>query len=168
MLSPALYHASNDSRISETDSEVGLSCLFARRRRGRLSSRGEFKTSSNEQRQSNIVYYQIYQKWYWKRGRIKEEVKNKTYRTLPRFRSTSLDHMHQVRTGPHDIHRNTSARWIVYPSDRPGQRSEVWWKVGRFCRLSRAPSTAGRQRRTEMVTVRSAMVEVDRVDHILF
>ena len=42
----ALLHASKDSRISETDRELGESCLFASNSNGRLRSRGEFSTSS--------------------------------------------------------------------------------------------------------------------------
>lgn len=42
----ALCQASKDSRISETLRAEGESCLFARRRRGRFSSRGEFRTRS--------------------------------------------------------------------------------------------------------------------------
>ena len=42
----ARSHASKDSRISATERHEGASCLFARRRRGRLRSRGELRTSS--------------------------------------------------------------------------------------------------------------------------
>ncbi len=43
----ARCHASKDSRTSEGEREEGESCLFARRRSGRLSRRGELSTESD-------------------------------------------------------------------------------------------------------------------------
>lgn len=46
-LGRARCHASKASRTSATVRDVDLSCLFARRRRGRLRRRGELRTSSD-------------------------------------------------------------------------------------------------------------------------